>query len=197
MDAAGKDDAGGQGVRRPRRTSIPCPHCGGRKSYSVGGNADERRVRRRRQCAACGQRFTTCEVSAEDYKRLQTAQDLDGYRARLESWAAEQQEKFKKDLEAALTVRQMFERDRQRAEEDFKWQRENPTEALKSILPAPVYEYLCMKARKLERPVVHLIAEELTRAVEIDIECSDEKELSQYEAERWQKKLEPFSALYR
>lgn len=49
-----------------------CPHCGGEKNKVVDSRAirDGRGVRRRRECVACGERFTTNEAIAVRPLRL-------------------------------------------------------------------------------------------------------------------------------
>ena len=49
-----------------------CPGCGEKLSGVVDSrpSADGKATRRRRECAGCGQRWSTYEVSAKDYERL-------------------------------------------------------------------------------------------------------------------------------
>jgi len=52
---------------RPRGTSVgvPCAKCGARKGSTVDSRPQDTYVRRRRECANCGHRFTTYETTTE------------------------------------------------------------------------------------------------------------------------------------
>lgn len=51
---------------------MKCPKCNSIVSsvYDSRDTSDGANIRRRRICITCGQRYTTYEVSAEDYKKL-------------------------------------------------------------------------------------------------------------------------------
>lgn len=54
--------------RRPGK--IICRTCEHEKSFVVETRASDGKVRRRRECSFCGDRFTTYEVHAADYTAL-------------------------------------------------------------------------------------------------------------------------------
>lgn len=181
--------------RRPRRTSVPCPHCGGRKSYSAGGNGDEKRIYRRRRCADCGGRFSAYEVSAADYKRLERLYSLDAERARLKAvvdaeWVKirDEQARIQAMKDAFELIWHYVEEERTKAEDDRRWQRENPTEAIKAILAPRVFEYLNAWARREGKSLTELIAGQLALDAQIDIDCR-RGEADDAELDRWLERL--------
>ena len=50
---------------------MTCPVCGGDTIIINSRKPDVDRVRRRRECTACGHRFTTWEIEADELKRLE------------------------------------------------------------------------------------------------------------------------------
>jgi len=40
---------------------MKCPYCGAKRTHVIATSHDVRGIRRRRECSACGQRFTTLE----------------------------------------------------------------------------------------------------------------------------------------
>lgn len=47
-----------------------CKECGSNQTFVIDSRAmDEDRIRRRRMCKGCGQRWTTWEVRVSDYQR--------------------------------------------------------------------------------------------------------------------------------
>ncbi len=122
-------------VKCGRRTSIPCPHCGGRKSYGKAGSSTDERVYRRRQCVECNQRFTTYEASANDYKTLERARYLEveraGFREGVAKWTAETD----KRIDSLKQVFAILKQEEEKIAADRIWQAENPIEALRAITP--------------------------------------------------------------
>ena len=52
--------------------SMSCPRCGSIERHDVvDSRPEEKMVRRRRHCHACDTRFTTYEVSAFDYRKVE------------------------------------------------------------------------------------------------------------------------------
>ena len=51
---------------------LPCPSCGGLKSYviDVRSRKDGQARRRRQECSSCKFRYTTYEVRAEEYEKV-------------------------------------------------------------------------------------------------------------------------------
>jgi transcriptional regulator NrdR family protein len=47
-----------------------CPKCGSNQVYVVDSRPEKTFFKRRRECMFCGERFSTVEIKAEDYKRL-------------------------------------------------------------------------------------------------------------------------------
>jgi transcriptional regulator NrdR family protein len=50
-----------------------CPHCGSDRTYVKDVQQDDKGIRRRRECNACGWRYTTVEVPLDELTRLQYA----------------------------------------------------------------------------------------------------------------------------
>ncbi len=47
-----------------------CPKCKSNQVYVVDSRPDKDYFKRRRECMFCGERFSTVEIKAEDYRRL-------------------------------------------------------------------------------------------------------------------------------
>jgi transcriptional regulator NrdR family protein len=50
--------------------TMNCPKCGSNQVYVVDSRPEQTFFKRRRECMFCGERFSTVEIKAEDYKRL-------------------------------------------------------------------------------------------------------------------------------
>lgn len=53
-----------------------CPQCNGPKNLVLESRKRPQYTRRRRECSACGHRWSTAEVDMEFYERLLSLQDL-------------------------------------------------------------------------------------------------------------------------
>lgn len=60
----------------PQRKSIPCPKCNSIRNTVKDSRAKEDRIRRRRECAGCSQRFTTYEVYDTTFREMETLRNL-------------------------------------------------------------------------------------------------------------------------
>lgn len=64
---------------RGSETGVACPHCDGRLSGVTDSRPEGKAIKRRRKCFVCEGRFTTFEVSLEQYNVLKSI-DLDQMR---------------------------------------------------------------------------------------------------------------------
>lgn len=179
--------------RAGRRTSIPCPKCGARKSVGVANDANDSRVWRRRECAQCKERFSTYEIPAADYKNLRRVVSIEAQGARAQL-AAEGRvaeiERVLADLNekkaALMRVFELINKEQAEAEQERQWQRENPTEALKAIFAPKVFDYLNDWARREKRTLTELIVRQIALdiGIDIDMRIDDGDLLVGYWAER-------------
>lgn len=49
---------------------MTCPRCGGNTKINDSRHNDEESVKRRRECLACGYRFSTFEIDADLYEKI-------------------------------------------------------------------------------------------------------------------------------
>ena len=94
----------------PRADTIYCPKCGGRGSTKRGGSSRFKHGvrRRRRECLVCDHRWTSVEISLEEYNSLVGGVDARGQAATERAERAELALKYERsarmtDIRAALT----------------------------------------------------------------------------------------------